>query len=387
MKVLFLNHAGVLGGATVSMVNILNALRLAGDKVEIVCRSTPHDTIDMLLKNGYTQIYPIKWVMSHPYYNGGVTNRLSLSYWNCVRNVIYAGREIERIIAQSDCDVVMVNSITLFYVGKIAKAYGKKAICFQRETLPQTNTSKKIRKIVAETFDGVVFISSYDLHQFDLYPHILKKVIYDKINVDNFANLDQREAINGGKRILFMGGISQLKGTHIAIEALKYLPGYILSIVSGGRLESPSCKSNRFCFSYGGSKNSYLKKCSEIASKSGVLDRLEYLPPIQNVEQYYQNADVVVFSPTVEHQTRLIYETGAAKKPIVVPDIAHLDEFSYGHVFRFKMADPASCACAILKAVKATVDYEEVCCDIYAYHDSRTLDEELKGLLEEIKRL
>lgn len=383
MKVLFINHAGVWGGASVSMEHILDALLDASHTVEVINHSVPSTTMDILQKRGF-QVYPIRWGMSHPYFNGGVTNRLQLSYWSAIRNIRHAERQIERIIAQSDADVVMVNSMTLFYVGRLAKKYVKKAVCFQRETFPDTAFSQRIREKMASFFDMIVYISCFDREQFSQFPSVCKQVIYDKINISEYANaLQKKSSDEGMKEILFLGGISELKGTHIAISALTQLPDFRLNIVSDKPLEPVSLR--------GSVTKRHIAKyrddCCKLAAEGGVLGRIRILPPTKQIARYYAESDVVLFAPTVAHQSRLIYEAGAAHKPIVVPDMKNLDEFCYAHVFRYSASHPETCAEALLKAVAAQINYDSVQKCLLLNHDSRTLDEEIKRTLEEIEKL
>ncbi|MCQ2448675.1 MAG: glycosyltransferase family 4 protein [Clostridia bacterium] len=376
MKVLFINHAGVWGGASVSMEHILEALSDAGHTVEVVNRSVPSATMDVLNQKSY-RVYPVRWGMSHPYYNGGVINRLALPYWSAVYNIFRAEKEMDGIIAKSDADLVIVNSMTLFYMGKIAKKYGKKAICFQRETFPDTVFSEHIRKKMAASFDMIVYISQYDKNQFDRFSSVHKRVIYDKINLSEYAALPKKNIDETGKSILFLGGIRELKGTHIALLALKQLPEFRLNIVSAQPLQSTSAK---------GKAAEYQNLCSKLADET-VKDRIRILPPTKNVAQYYAEADVVLFTPTIAHQSRLIYEAGAACKPIVVPNMKNLSEFCYEHVFCYDAKWPETCAAALKKAVAAEIDYNKVQMSLAEKHDSRTLKDEIKQIIEETEQI
>lgn len=380
MKVLFINHAGVWGGASVSMEHLVDAFHTAGCTVEIVNRSVPSTSVDVFRQKGLN-VYPITWGMSHPYFNGGVTNFLQPSYWSAIWNIYHARKEIERIISESTADVIVVNSMTLFYLGSSAKKYGKKTLCFQRETFPDSWYSRVIRKRMAESFDMLVFISQYDKNQFEMYTKPHKRVIYDKINIAEYSALCQGGQRRGKKNILFFGGISRLKGTHIAIQALKQLPEYTLSIVSSVDLNNAEYRSGIS----GGRKSAYWKYCRKLAMDDCVRDRIRILPPTKEVAKYYAEADVVLFSPTKAHQTRLIYEAGAAQKPIVVPDMKNLLEFQYGHVVCYDAEYPETCAKAIEKATHMEITFDEVTDAIRRNHDTRSLKEEINQLVEEVE--
>lgn len=383
MKILFINHAGVWGGASVSMEHLLEAFLDAGNTVEIVNRSVPPTSADRLREKGL-KVYPITWGMSHPYFNGGVTSFLRPSYWSAIRNIYYARKEIASIISKSKADVVVVNSMTLFYLGKIAKRYGKKTVCFQRETFPNGWYAQSIRRRMADNFDMLVFISRYDKNQFEMYSKPKKYVIYDKINIEEYAALrHDGQSSHKKKNILFLGGISKMKGTHIAIQALRQLPEYSLSIVSGTDFNNAPKGRRRDTRG----KETYWEFCRKLAMDDSVRDRIVILPPTKDVAKYYAETDVILFSPTIPHQTRLIYEAGAAHKPIVVPNMKNLLEFRYGHVVCYNAEHPETCAQAIERAVHMKISFDEVMDAIQCNHDSRSLKEEIKKLVEEVENI
>ena len=230
----------------------------------------------------------------------------------------------------------------------------------------------------------LVFISQYDKNQFEMYAKPHKRVIYDKIDIAEYSALCQGvQRCRGKKNILFFGGISRLKGTHIAIRALRQLPEYTLSIVSGVDFNDVEYR-RRISR---GRKSAYWKYCRKLAMDDSVRDRIVILPPTKDVAKYYAEADVVLFSPTKPHQTRLIYEAGAAQKPIVIPDLNNLLEFQYGHVVCYDAKHPETCAKAIEKTAHTKISFDEVMDDIRCNHDSRSLKEEIKQLVEEVENI
>ncbi|MBQ2968287.1 MAG: glycosyltransferase family 4 protein [Clostridia bacterium] len=372
MKILFINHAGVWGGSSVSMMQLANALKNRGDSVSFLNTTKPEDTCKRLEKDGFS-VQRVPWVMSNPYYNGGVTNLLSPSFWSSMRHVCKTKKIIENCIKNSDCDLVIANSLTLFYTGAIAKKYGKKAICLQRETLPDTLYASHIRKQMAAHFDGLVFISAYDMHFFDK-SDIFKTVLYDKVDFDLYDKQEGFLNSDNPKKILFLGGINRLKGTLTALKALKETENCKLLIVSSKTFEEAQAQS-------------YAKTCLMYIRKHGLADKIEIVPPTQQVEQLYAACDTVLFSPTKAHQTRLIYEACAARKPIVVPDYDNLKEFMYGHVFAYRKDDPKSCADALRNAMAGEIDFDKAYAACKAKHNATDLEAEMQAIFDEVNKL
>lgn len=384
MKVLFINHAGVLGGAAVSMLDVLQTMEKLGMEVEVVSAGSPADAANMLRQRGYS-VKTVPGVMSAGGYNGGVTLTQPLSWAANKLYVFRAKKCLERYIAQSDSDVVMVNSMTLYYVGRLAKRYGKKAVCFQRETITEGPAGNRIRRQMAKYFDAIVCISEYDRGHF--VPYGVKTfVIYDKIDMQQYSGL--QSAPNAGK-ILFLGGFNRLKGTMTALRACamhKTLQLYIAGRHNGRIIGLRDCRgiaAKLRLLLYG----SYENVCRRYIEKQGMGSRVTVLAPRQDVQALYEECDVVLFCPTKPHQSRLIYESAAAGRPIVVTGYPQLQEFAYGHVLTCRPGDIRSCADKLVQALQSCPDYETIRKDIQKKHDQNTLAQELETLLREVAKL
>lgn len=384
MKALFINHAGVLGGASVSMMDILNAIVRNGDTVEVVNADKPQSTVDLLRHRGFT-VHTVSSVMSLAHYNGGVTNPFSLPALSNLRQVLKSAKRIEALIAASDCDTVLVNSMTLFYVGKIAKKYGKRTVCFQRETFPKGWRSRRIRAEMARYFDAVVFISQYDKQQFDAYDSLKKYVVYDKIDIEKFAVSHQTMSHN---TVLFLGGFSHLKGTLTAIKTIERMPDSRLLIVgkSNGvkRLKDAGGMMAKLRILF---RTDYENRCWRYIHRHRLMDRVQVLSPTAEIEALYAQANVVLFCPNKPHQSRLIYETAACGIPIVIADYENTREFEYDHVLTYRRGNVENCVKQLYRAFTTEIDVETLKHCVEKKHDVKTLSSELKCLLAEVNVL
>ena len=222
-KILYIHHYGGIGGAGITLLNYSKIIRRKHDLL-IYCPENPSDMFYFLTEHGIK----VKKYSKKPglisYYSG---SRFGKSFFIGLLNMFKNKKYWEDIIKEEDPEIVMVNSMVLSPIGKIIKKYNKKSICVVQETFKDRKISmfnRKLKHLLNEYFDGVLFISKYDLNKAKLNKPI-QKVINNFIELDtsnketNFSQ-DIPKNRNETFNILFVGGYSRLKGTHIIIKAL-----------------------------------------------------------------------------------------------------------------------------------------------------------------------
>ena len=124
-------------------------------------------------------------------------------------------------------------------------------------------------------------------------------------------------------KILFLGGLSQEKGTleifKIFQKLLKQLPDAKLLVA--GYFEQ---KNRSFLLNYFSPTQVYQKKVMRILAT--IKDSTILLGPINNVAQAMAASDVIVFPAIVGHFARPIIEAGFMKKPVIASNLAPLNE-------------------------------------------------------------
>jgi glycosyltransferase involved in cell wall biosynthesis len=360
-KILIIHHSGRIGGAGISLLHILEALKENSRDIIVYCPNRPDHMINEIKKIGYECISNPSNIPTIEHYSG--SDRSILSYWTLrnLINLLTKRDEIKKMIRTISPDIVIVNTMTLCYVGKIAKSMGIKTICFHRETYAKGwfgIRSKFIKRSLSDDFDKVVFISRFDsMESGNLSSDT--SVIYDKVKLDEFDeeshNSNSLKLSNGIINVLYTGGMSALKGSHILIEALAKCNSNIhLTFLQYDGVKHKKSISNypelknKLRFLFGKDQTATVLS---LIDDYGLWDRVHFYPVTNNVSTYFKDCDIVVFPSTSAHQARPIYEAGAAHKPIIITDSENISEFvSDGeNGFVFKKGDSVKLAYLINK--------------------------------------
>jgi glycosyltransferase involved in cell wall biosynthesis len=156
-------------------------------------------------------------------------------------------------------------------------------------------------------------------------------VVHNAVPANNFDfNIKPNKFLAKNKlspntpKILFLGGLSKEKGTHVILDSfslvLKKIPNAQLLIAGPFNTKILSKFSLKQFFPASNFKKSITKKIKLLA-KSVIL-----LGPIQNVPEAMAASQVIVFPATVGHFARPVIEAGFMKKPVVASNIPPLNE-------------------------------------------------------------
>ena len=118
-KVLIFHHYNSSVGAGLSLLHILQSL--SRDKLEVtVCLPKIKGDLDLKVLNlGYKVIYSDA-VIPYMHFSGNHTLFLSRRHLQNCMIIKQSLEEIQRIIQEEKAEYVLVNSMTLFWIGKIA---------------------------------------------------------------------------------------------------------------------------------------------------------------------------------------------------------------------------------------------------------------------------
>lgn len=339
-KILIFNHAGSIGGAGVSLIHIMRAIDKKKYEVTVVCPNHT-DELKVLLENEGCNVLVSKTSPAiFASYNGGIKNVLSIPFFVNILRILKDKKNIENYIKEINPDIVAVNSMTLCHIGKIAKRLNKETICFHRETYLKGLFGFRnmfIKNCFSKWFDKVAFISWNDLNETGNINSI-KKVIYDRVDISSFNSISNVEARNtlsfkdDVKYILYLGGINELKGSHVMTAAMSYINDKNVKLVFVTNEDIKpytfkNCTSLRAKLRYilG---NDIMKKTFNDCDWNNLSDKLIFLKETDNPQLYFKACDVVVFPSTLPHQARPLYEAGISKIPMIITDFEQTKEFA-----------------------------------------------------------
>ena len=228
-KLLVFHHYNSSLGAGLSLLHILQSLDRGEFDIHVCLPAISGDLDKKIIAMGIHVIYA-KSVCAYMHFNGSPVPCMSLRHLRNIQAIRTNKVEIRDIIFKEKPDIVIVNSMTLFWIGAIAKKNHVQSICFHRETYKHGLLgvrSAYIKKRLCADFDIVVFLSNYDMKQ---TPKGAAKFvrITDKVDVQSYEMLKQdvcRNQLNlpatDTPLILYVGGMAELKGPEILVHALE----------------------------------------------------------------------------------------------------------------------------------------------------------------------
>ncbi|WP_226681940.1 glycosyltransferase family 4 protein [Sutcliffiella horikoshii] len=407
-KILLVHHSGYIGGAGVSLFHIAHSLKSLNEKYDfkVYCPTNPPHIYNWLEKNEIETIRANKTPVFFTHYSG--CDRFILGR-NSLKNIIdiflfkRSWKELKKVILESKPDVVIVNSMTLFWMGSLIKKMGIKTICFHRETYAKglfgvrTNIIKESLK---KFFDGVAFISDNDLQETGKTLGC-SRVITDKVDYSNYKLSDQTNIkmnsilTKDTLKIIYLGGVSKLKGAHVIIKALNRIKNKNVKLIFLQFESEKRCKKLGDCKTafhkikllLGLDYEAYILK---LIHKYKLWDRIVFIPAVLEPEKYILAADLVVFPSTEPHQARPLYEAGMAKKPIILTNFKQTSEFVIDgfNSLTFKNGKYKELANRILQLENDQDLYNDLIKNNYhqsiSYHNLKTLPSELDAFLSDV---
>ncbi len=304
-KIIIFHHVDNWGGGTVSLLTVVNSLKTKYDVVVYI----PHKESD-------TYIELTKWNINvktlednigtiHCY--SGSFPTFGRTFLICLAKIImHSYRKVAEIIEQEKPDIVIANSMTISWIGRIAKRYGKKAICFVRETASFEPGMKLIYYCLNHYYDGIAYLSNYDLEQFKgkatvqrVIPDTVCPGTYTHVEVANEAR--KKFGLDKDKfYLLFTGGRNiRVKGWNVIQSAMKRIEDYNIELLVVGTEKLPQEE----------------------------FHNIRFLGTVIDMVTLYSAIDVLIFPSVVPHQARPVYEAGFVKKPVIITDYPQTEEF------------------------------------------------------------
>lgn len=330
-KIVIFHHFGGIGGAGVSLLQTVNLLK-EDYEVEVYCPSNT-DMYDLLRKNN-VKVEPYNFTLGSIHYYSGGPNIASRTFLKSILNIFKHKKECIDLIKKTDGEIVIINSLTTSWLAKVIKKHtNKKVICFVRETFPKNGNNiiyNCYRRILLRFCDKIFFISEYDRNVFLRSLEIEKgEVIRNSVSNNLFSNINSKtEAcrnlnVNDNSfNVLFVGGMSQLKGTEIIVKAMKGLPEDVHLVIAGYNKDH---------------YDEYSKRIYDYIEDNRLNERVKFIGVQENMVNAYSSCDVLVFPSIKPHQARPVFEAGAFKKPVIISDFPEVleavDDNSNGLVF------------------------------------------------------
>ncbi len=322
MKVLFIHHGVILGGAPLSLLYLVRELeRLPDMEVEIVCHSPR--MCDYFSKNVKSRVN--LWVDPHTY-----LGKLLIGWigWSVLLQVpgafgkflsdlfsmpVSVWRQL-RLLRKRKPRFVHLNSATLFSSAIAARLAGIPIIWHIREPLQGADLQKRvIGRFIHGMATAVIAISEEEAVRLGEDHERKVHVIYNPINTDamkpeRYNQVQEKRRLGfdaADKLVLSLGGVNPRKGTLQLVEAMQYVDQQTYLIIAG-----PSLTRDPELGSY---------ECQVMNALNRLpKNKVTFTGNLENVVPLLAACDVLVFAGMKPHFPRPAYEAWQMCKPVIV---------------------------------------------------------------------
>jgi glycosyltransferase involved in cell wall biosynthesis len=346
-RILYIHHGKGLGGAPLSLLYLIQKLDLA--LYEPVVLFLYHsEVVEIYQQAGITTFGPVnrrdfphtkvwwhRWY--HPHHMLRTIIDTIAVWWS----------EARYWLQRINPDVVHLNTSSLIAWGLTAKKMNIPVIWHIREPLAEGYfglRKKFITTAVKKYAAAIIPISKRDGAPWMSDPRT--SVIYNPVETNLFDHTrdgkkyQQELGIpDSARTILFLGGLSEEKGTDIIVRAFqkvyqKYADAYLV-IAGYGDLFGVTKKQDIWRFVM--PSRSYARWVQDMIKP--MRDRVIATGPTRRVPELMAMSSVIVFPATIGHFARPVIEAGCMEKPVIASALAPLDEIVVDGVTGF-LVDP-----------------------------------------------
>jgi len=323
-NVIFVHHGMGLGGAPISLSNIITTLDRTCYEPTVLLQ--PSAAADLMQKAGsqvqFVQHFPI---VRHTTAGGywAVDPRTAFQWFNCVSPQSVWRRRFSDLKA----DIVHLNSVTLLPLCRPAREAGARVVVSVRETV--LNGTWGIRRqwmadYLTRYCDAVIHISDYDRRLLNTGAPIVE-VVPNWVDMNRFdrslSGAEVRAELgmaDDQKLVVTFGGATPIKGTLDFVHAASLLQSRTDCLFGIVGMPPP------------GASTSLPKRLVKAAlgvdmreqiysfvQKKGLTQRVRFLGLRQDIPTILAASELLVFPARRPHQARPVFEAGAMTKPVI----------------------------------------------------------------------
>lgn len=368
-QVLFIQHAGAMGGSARSLfltIKYMDSEKYNRDILFIrdapeVLRLYSNMGIETRVTKGISTFEhtTLRWYKLYRPYD-------FFLFLKEIGKFIPSVRKTEAIVKEINPSIVHLNSLVLSPSAWGVKRAGVPIVWHIREPVARGHFGIRksiLRAMVQKLADESIFISEYDRNE--LVGHQSGTVVPNFVDAEYFNieidRMTARESIGLNPRekiILFLGGLSKVKGVFTLLNALPLAKKEIvdLSCIFAGAIYP---RSSHWTYRLA-RKILPLFGCDTISQRvdktlrnNGMEGYVHMLPWRHDVEWLIAACDLVVFPSIEPHFARPVIEAGAMGKPVVASRIGGVEELVEDGVtgILVKPGDPEDLARALVKVL------------------------------------
>ena len=315
-KIVMIQHCGTVTGSGLGLLTTAQMLR---DRFEIVvyCEDNPHGMVEVFRSNGFNvKPLPAKLPLLM-YYNGG-PKLLTRTCLGALREYKAYVPKWKEILEKEAPDYLLVNSLVLSWMYRCVEGTKCRSIIHIREVLRSKKTvyGKKMLEDIRH-FDSVWFISENEKERYGL-PESQCVIVRDCMEKEFIKPSFSENDSSKNFTVLYVGGMSKLKGFPTLMKAVNYLNKDVSVVVAGNMsLKKPQLNISNLLY-FGRFLNYYKSRRLYNQGKNNV--QIHFIGFCDDLSKLYRECDVLVFPSYKGHQARPAFEVGFYGKPVIISD-------------------------------------------------------------------
>ncbi len=371
-RILYIQHAGAMGGSTVSLQFLVEGLDRTRYEPVIACIHPTPAVLDYHRSTGAETFY---WPGISPFMHttGGWYPLYDPLAWpkliRCVTGWQASVHAAEALIRQVQPDIVHLNSVVLPQCAIAAKKCDVKLVWHVLESVVHGHLGLRrawLGRLIRRLADEVIFISEDNRQQlFQDGTGVVIPCAVDFAYFDRAVLGDHVKTAEGispeAKVIVFLGGRSVIKGVFPLLEAMpiiqQALPEVHLLVTGGayhfsGRMVSRIARTVLPLVGSG----TIAQRVDKLIARHNLAECVHMLAWREDLPALISAGDVLVAPWTEPHFARPVIEAGAMAKPVVASRIGGVEELVQDGVTGLLVPpnDPAQLAAAVIRVLSDT---------------------------------
>lgn len=359
-RVLFVHHGIGLGGAPISLANIIAALDRTSYEPLVLMR--PSQATVLMQEAGAEVLAARQFPIFRHTTAGGywIADPRLLRQWIGCFSPQHGWRQQFSAI---EPDIVHLNSLTLLPLCRPARAAGARVVISIRETVLAGSLGFRRRWIanyLTRHCDAVIHISDYDRRLLGVRSPIVE-VVPNWVDLTRFDRTISGEPIRrelglteNQHLIVTFGGATPIKGTLDFLRAASRLGGQADLVFGIVGMDAPKTAPPRAKRLVKAALNIDMREqISEFVERHLQGASVRFLGVRRDIPAVLAASSVLVFPATRPHQARPVFEAGAMAKPVIATDFdcIHEDVANGQNGLLVPSGDPQALADAIVEIV------------------------------------
>ncbi len=350
-KVAFISTASNMSGATLALLEIIDALRER--KIESIVFTASRGPLEDKLKKRKIKTYKL-FYYSYLIFDGELESPVGKAKWNIKKALaLRAERRIDEVLSREEPDIIHINT-GISPVGiQSARKRGIPVVWHIRE-VPETYWNRhvfnyELEKKYLKSVDKVICISKYI---YDIYSKKSPEntmFIYDGVHTEGYEKLRKHEILSGKVIKISLCGFDAFKGHEDAITAvgILYSEGIAnLELTIWGKVEG-----------------SYKRKLEGIIVDLGIKDNIIFAGYTRNMPQKWAETDIALMCSRGEAFGRVTIEAMAAGAIVIGSDEGATPELIYNDKLLYECRNSLSLAERIRWLISNPIDARKLAYD------------------------